>query len=112
MKLLEDWMRSYRPEELFDAKGTLVPELKALAPKGHRRMSANPHANGGVLRKELRAARLPQLRRHRLDARDGVAHENTRPLGEYLRDVMRQQSHQLQGLWSGRDRVEQAAGTV
>src|SRR5678816_2932433 len=61
LKLLEDWMRSYRPEELFDAKGTLVPELKALAPKGHRRMSANPHTNGGVLRKELE---LPDFRNY------------------------------------------------
>ena len=54
LKLLEDWMRSYKPEELFDANGRLVPELKALAPKGNRRMSANPHANGGLLRKDLK----------------------------------------------------------
>ena len=54
LKLLEDWMRSYKPEELFDPSGKLVPELKALAPKGNRRMSANPHANGGLLRKELK----------------------------------------------------------
>ncbi len=53
LKLVEDWMRSYKPEELFDAKGTLKPELRELAPSGARRISANPHANGGVLRKEL-----------------------------------------------------------
>ena len=89
LKLLEDWMRSYRPEELFDAKGTLVPELKALAPKGHRRMSANPHTNGGVLRKELE---LPDFRNYAITVSSpgGVAHENTKSLGEYLRDVMRQ----------------------
>ena len=52
LKLLENWMRSYKPEELFDAGGQLVPELRALAPAGNRRMSANPHANGGLLRKD------------------------------------------------------------
>ncbi|HTU52145.1 MAG TPA: phosphoketolase family protein [Acidobacteriaceae bacterium] len=54
MRLLEDWMKSYKPEELFDESGALIPELKDLPPKGHRRMSANPHANGGLLRKALR----------------------------------------------------------
>src|SRR6201993_810394 len=54
LKVLEDWMRSYRPQELFDQRGRLIPELKALAPTGARRMSANPHANGGLLRKSLR----------------------------------------------------------
>ena len=63
LKLLEDWMRSYRPEELFDASGRLMPELKALAPKGTRRMSANPHANGGLLRKDAQASGLSGLRR-------------------------------------------------
>ncbi len=53
LKLVEDWMCSYKPEELFDANGTLIPELQALAPGGDRRISANPHANGGLLRKEL-----------------------------------------------------------
>ena len=55
-------MRSYKPEELFDENGTLVPELKALAPVGNRRMSANPHANGGLLRRALKMPRLPRLR--------------------------------------------------
>ena len=88
LKLLEEWMRSYRPEELFDAAGTLVSELKALAPKGRRRMSANPHANGGLLRKELR---LPDFRHYAVDvAGCGTDRcENTRPLGAFLRDVMR-----------------------
>src|SRR5439155_16845206 len=53
LKVLEKWMRSYKPEELFDNNGRLIPELKALAPKGHRRMSANPVANGGLLRRPL-----------------------------------------------------------
>jgi xylulose-5-phosphate/fructose-6-phosphate phosphoketolase len=88
LKLLEDWMRSYRPEELFDAEGRLVPELKALAPAGPRRMSANPHANGGLLRKDLK---VPDFRRYAVEVPHPgkVLHENTRPLGEFLRDVMR-----------------------
>jgi xylulose-5-phosphate/fructose-6-phosphate phosphoketolase len=87
LKLLEDWLRSYRPEELFDAAGRLVPELRELAPKGTRRMSANPHANGGLLRKDLK---LPDLRKYAVDVptRGAVEYENTRPLGEYLRDVL------------------------
>jgi len=88
LKLLESWMRSYQPEELFDAGGRLRPELRALAPQGHRRMSANPHANGGVLRKELK---LPDFRDYAVKGtQEGrVLHENTKPLGQYLRDVMR-----------------------
>ncbi len=54
LKLLEDWLRSYRPEELFDDQGRLIPELADLAPKGERRMGANPHANGGILLRDLR----------------------------------------------------------
>jgi xylulose-5-phosphate/fructose-6-phosphate phosphoketolase len=88
LKVLEDWMRSYQPEELFDENGSLVPELRALSPKGARRMSANPHANGGVLRKELK---MPDFRSYavQVSTRGGTLHENTRPLGEFLRDVMR-----------------------
>ena len=87
LKLLENWMMSYRPRELFDANGTLVPELRALAPRGTRRMSANPHANGGVLRKDLK---LPDFRQYAIPVSShGTAeYENTKPLGEYLRDVM------------------------
>ncbi|MGH7931027.1 MAG: phosphoketolase family protein, partial [Candidatus Binatia bacterium] len=88
LKLLEDWMRSYKPEELFDESGKLIPELKTLAPKGNRRMSANPHANGGLLRKELK---LPDFRKYAVDvpARGTAEYENTKPLGEFLRDVMK-----------------------
>jgi xylulose-5-phosphate/fructose-6-phosphate phosphoketolase len=88
LKLLEDWMRSYQPEELFDADGRLKPELKALSPRGTRRMGANPHANGGLLRKELK---LPDFRSYAVQvaARGTMLHENTKPLGEFLRDVMK-----------------------
>jgi xylulose-5-phosphate/fructose-6-phosphate phosphoketolase len=88
MKVLEDWMRSYKPEELFDKTGKLIPELKALAPRGNRRMSANPHANGGVLRRELD---LPDFRKYAVDVSSGgtLEYENTKPLGEFLRDVMK-----------------------
>jgi xylulose-5-phosphate/fructose-6-phosphate phosphoketolase len=88
LKILEDWMHKYKPEELFDASGRLVPELKALAPKGARRMSANPHANGGLLRKELK---LPDFRDYAVEVstRGSAMYENTKPLGDYLRDVMK-----------------------
>ena len=88
LKLLEDWMRSYRPEELFDATGALRPELKALAPKGTRRMSANLHANGGLLRKDLS---LPDFRDYAVKVPQAgkVLYENTKPLGEFLRDILR-----------------------
>ena len=62
--MLEDWLRSYRPEELFDDEGRLVPELAALAPRGDRRMSASPHANGGAL---LRDLVLPDFRAYAVD---------------------------------------------
>ncbi len=88
LKLLEDWLRSYQPETLFDAEGRLVPELRALAPTGQRRMSANPHANGGLLRRDLK---LPDFRGYAVEVGQAgrVLHENTRPLGEFLRDTMR-----------------------
>ncbi|MHB8760250.1 MAG: phosphoketolase family protein, partial [Thiobacillus sp.] len=88
IRLLEDWMRSYRPEELFDAGGALKRELAALAPEGERRMGANPHANGG---KRLRDLRLPDFRDYRveLDAPGSGVSETTRTLGAYLRDVVR-----------------------
>ncbi|MFA7097104.1 MAG: phosphoketolase family protein, partial [Gammaproteobacteria bacterium] len=88
LKQLEAWMKSYRPEELFDADGRLVEELRELAPTGHRRMSANPVANGGLLRRELR---LPDPREYAVEVPKpgAVEAENTRPLGNYLRDVMR-----------------------
>jgi xylulose-5-phosphate/fructose-6-phosphate phosphoketolase len=88
LKLLEDWMRGYKPEELFDASGRLVPDLRDLTPEGDRRMGANPHANGGQLKKTLR---LPDFREYgiKFDKPGQVEAENTRPLGAFLRDVMK-----------------------
>ena len=88
LKLLEQWLRSYKPEELFDEGGRLKAELKEIAPTGTRRMSANPHANGGLLRKALR---LPDFRSYAIAVeKPGQASaENTRPLGKFLRDVVR-----------------------
>ncbi|MGR8940657.1 MAG: phosphoketolase family protein [Gammaproteobacteria bacterium] len=88
LKQLEEWLRSYKPEELFDADGRLIPELKELPPKGVRRMSANPHANGGLLRKALR---LPDFRDYgvKVDKPGQTEVENTRPLGVFLRDIMK-----------------------
>src|SRR5690349_8010804 len=85
---LEQWMRSYHAEELFDADGALVPELAALAPHGDRRMSANPHADGGLLLRELR---LPDFRDYAVDvpAPGATTSEATRVLGDWLRDVIR-----------------------
>jgi len=87
VKLLEKWMRSYRPQELFDEKGTLIEELRALPPLGNRRMSANPQANGGVLLHDLR---LPDFTEYavELPAPGAVMGEATRVLGKFLRDVM------------------------
>jgi xylulose-5-phosphate/fructose-6-phosphate phosphoketolase len=88
IKLLEDWMKSYRPEELFDKTGRLRAELAELAPKGTRRMGANPHANGGLLLQELR---MPDFRNYAVEVpKPGtVVAEATRVLGGYLRDVMK-----------------------
>lgn len=88
LKMLEQWMKSYKPEELFDASGTLVPSLAALAPKGARRMGANPHANGGTLLKDLR---LPSFRKYavKVETPGGTIAESTRIQGEFLRDVMK-----------------------
>jgi xylulose-5-phosphate/fructose-6-phosphate phosphoketolase len=84
---LEAWMRSYRPEELFDEHGTLVADLADLPPKGHRRMSANPHANGGMLLNDLR---LPDFRAYAVDVAKPATtfSEATKVLGGYLRDVV------------------------
>jgi xylulose-5-phosphate/fructose-6-phosphate phosphoketolase len=86
-KQLEDWMRSYRPEELFDDHGALRPALRALAPRDERRMSANPHANGGLLLRELD---LPDFRKYAVEVpQPGVeTSEATRVLGVFLRDVI------------------------
>jgi xylulose-5-phosphate/fructose-6-phosphate phosphoketolase len=87
LRALEDWMRSYRPDELFDDEGRLMPELAELAPRGDRRMSANPHANGGVL---LRDLELPDFRSYGVEVgKPGVStSEATRVLGVFLRDVV------------------------
>ncbi|HSV15400.1 MAG TPA: phosphoketolase family protein, partial [Tepidisphaeraceae bacterium] len=89
VKQLGKWMRSYRPEELFDKNGALMPELRELPPRGERRMSANPHANGGLL---LRDLRLPDFTDYAVDVPSpgAVAGEATRVLGQFLRDVMKQ----------------------
>ncbi len=88
IKILEDWMRSYRPEELFDKNGTFVSELAELAPKGDRRMGANPHANGGLL---LRDLIMPDFREYAVGVfKPGTQNaEATRVLGGLLRDVMK-----------------------
>ena len=85
---LEEWMRSYRPEELFDEQGALRAELAAIAPDGERRMGANPHANGGLLLRELE---LPDFRSYAVDvpAPTATVSEPTRVLGSFLRDVIR-----------------------
>jgi xylulose-5-phosphate/fructose-6-phosphate phosphoketolase len=89
VKILEEWLMSYRPQELFDKAGRLKSELAELAPKGERRMSANPHANGGVL---LRDLRLPDFRQHAVAVKQpgAVNAEATRVMGRFLRDVMQQ----------------------
>jgi len=91
LRQLEQWLRGYRPEELFDDEGRPRPELKALAPRGMRRMSANPHANGGLLRRDLR---MPDFREYASNVPEParVRAMNTRPLGEFLRDIMRENS--------------------
>ncbi|MGB7519225.1 MAG: phosphoketolase family protein, partial [Spirulinaceae cyanobacterium] len=92
VKLLEEWMKSYQPEELFNENGTLILELKELAPVGIKRMSANPVANGGLLRKDLR---LPHFQDFAVEIeKPGTLEvENTRVLGQFLREVMRQNMH-------------------
>lgn len=88
VKILERWMKSYRPAELFDKNGRLKPELAALAPTGHRRMSDNPHTNGGLL---LRDLKLPDFRDYEVEvpAPGAASAEATRVMGRFLRDVMK-----------------------
>ena len=91
--LLETWMKSYRPEELFDRNGTLIPELAELAPQGERRMGANPHANGGLLLHDLK---LPDFRSYAVEVVKPATQnaEATRVLGGFLRDVMKLNAQQ------------------
>ena len=88
IKQLEEWMKSYKPEELFDENGALIPELRELAPEGDRRMGANPHANGGLLLKELL---MPDFRDYAVQVPQpgAVNAEATRVLGYFLRDVIK-----------------------
>ncbi|MBU0526437.1 MAG: phosphoketolase family protein [Gammaproteobacteria bacterium] len=88
LRQLEEWLHSYRPDELFDANGALLPDIAALAPTGHRRMSANPHGNGGAL---LRPLDLPRFADYavKLEAPGSLRAEATRVLGTFLRDVMK-----------------------
>jgi xylulose-5-phosphate/fructose-6-phosphate phosphoketolase len=89
LQLLEQWMRSYQPEELFDENGQLIPQLRELSPRGNRRMGSNPHANGGVFRLSLR---LPDFRDHRVEISKPAQMEvsTTSILGVFLRDVMKE----------------------
>ncbi len=88
LQLLEAWLRSYRPEELFDENGAPVPELKALAPVGERRMGANPHANGGLL---LRDLRMPDFRNYAIEVGHpgGTEAQDMQELGKFVRDIMK-----------------------
>ncbi len=88
LRLLEEWMRSYKPEELFNENGTLKPEIKAIAPLGAKRLGSTPYANGGLVRRELK---LPDFREYgiQVDQPGRIEVENTKPLGVFLRDVMR-----------------------
>ena len=93
LKMLEQWMRSYKPEELFDQAGRLMPELAALAPKGDRRMGANPHANGGKLTVDLD---LPDFRAYGVSVKQPATErlESTRRLGQMIRDIFQRNAKQ------------------
>ena len=107
LEQLETWLRSYRPEELFDERGALVAELQALAPEGDRRMGASPHANGGLLLRAAPAARLPRLRRRGRPAGDLEQRGDPRPRAL----PARRDAHERRQLPRGRprrDRVEPA----
>tara|TARA_R110002049_G_scaffold218843_1_gene390473 strand:+ start:8732 stop:11116 length:2385 start_codon:yes stop_codon:yes gene_type:complete len=88
LKQLESWFKSYRPEELFDEQGRLLPDLANLAPEGDKRMGANPHANGGILLKDLR---MPDFREYGLNlgVRGEMGNGDTRVLGEFARDIIK-----------------------
>jgi xylulose-5-phosphate/fructose-6-phosphate phosphoketolase len=92
LRMLEGWLRSYRPEELFDDRGRLLPELAALAPRGERRIGANPHANGGTL---LVPLHLPDFRTYALSVPRPATdrHESTRQLGKMVRDIFTRNAH-------------------
>jgi len=102
IQLLEKWMKSYKPEELFDETGKLISELAELAPKGERRMGSNPHANGGLLLKDLK---MPDFQDYAVRvAKPGtVVAEATRVMGSFLRDVMKRNMHNRNFLVFGPD---------
>jgi xylulose-5-phosphate/fructose-6-phosphate phosphoketolase len=105
LQLLEDWLRSYHPDDLFDGDGRLVADLAALAPTGDRRMSSNPHANGGLL---LRDLELPDFRTYGVDVtKPGTTQtEPTRALGNFLRDVIAANTHSRNFRLFGPDETE------
>ena len=110
LRMLEAWMRSYRPEELFDEEGKLRADLAGLAPKGDRRMSANPHANGGLLLRELE---LPDFRRYAVEVKapgTGLVGA-TAVLGTYLRDVVRANPDRFR-LWGPDETASNRLGAV
>ncbi|ANP87038.1 phosphoketolase [Rhizobium leguminosarum] len=104
-KILEDWMRGYDPEDLFNPDGRLKPELRALAPVGERRMGANPHANGGLLRRELD---VPDIRDYAVDIgkRGSTMVQSTEILGHYLRDTMKRNAEAANFRIFGPDETE------
>jgi len=108
LQLLEEWLRSYKPEELFDENGKLMAELAELAPQGERRMGANPHANGGLLLKELK---LPDFRAYAVTVPQPgtVEAEATRVMGQFLRDVMKRNEDARNFRVMGRTRQIQTA---
>ncbi|MGZ9057673.1 MAG: phosphoketolase family protein [Burkholderiaceae bacterium] len=105
LRILEQWLQSYRPSELFDATGKLIPELAELAPKGQRRMGANPHANGGAL---LRQLKMPDFREYAVNVPSPgtVTAEATRVTGAFLRDVMKRNLDQRNFRVFGPDETE------
>jgi xylulose-5-phosphate/fructose-6-phosphate phosphoketolase len=122
LRILENWMKSYKPEELFDEHGAFRREFAEIAPRGERRMSANPHANGGLLLRELE---LPDFRDYAVAVPQpgGVQAESTRVMGQFLRDVMKlnlptrnfrvfgpdeTSSNRLTALWEVTDRTSTA----
>ena len=112
LEQLEAWLRSYRPEELFDAQGRFRPDLQALAPEGERRMGANPHANGGLLLKDLR---MPDFTAYAFDvpAPGAVRAEDTRVLGAFLRDVVRLNADRRNfRIWGPDETLSNRLGTV
>ena len=111
LRILEQWMRGQKPDELFDEKGQLVAELKELAPRGNRRMSANPHANGGILR---RALRLPNFCDYAIKVdRPGTTEvENVPPLGNFLRDVMKLNAKNFRLFGPDENNLEQIASCI